>query len=255
MKKTKIRFWAVAFWLLVWQGGSMLLKLAYPNGQLLLVSPLSALHRLFELTKSADFWRSVFWTGGRIFGGFLSAAFFAVIFAACAARYRFVRELLAPVVAAVKAVPVASFIILALVWLNSSSLSFFISALMVFPPIYLNTLEGIRQTDAQLLEMAQVFRVPRREKLRGIYLPQVLPYFCSAASAALGLCWKAGIAAEVIGLPTGSIGERLYTAKVHFETPELFAWTVVVVALSALLERMVMWLLDRLAGKAANGWN
>ena len=53
-------------------------------------------------------------------------------------------------------------------------------------------------------------------------MPQVLPYFRSAVSAALGLCWKAGTAAEVIGLSGGTIGERLYTAKVYFQTPDLF---------------------------------
>ena len=99
--------------------------------------------------------------------------------------------------------------------------------------------------------MAQVFHVPFGRRLTGIYLPAVLPYFRSALSLALGLCWKAGAAAEVIGLPAGSIGERLYTAKVYFQTPDLFAWTAVIVALSALAERLMLALVDVLAGKAA----
>ena len=121
---------------------------------------------------------------------------------------------------------------------------------MVFPTIYLNVLEGIAQTDGKLLEIAWVFRVPLSRRLGGIYLPQVLPYFRSAASVALGLCWKAGVAAEVIGLPAGSIGERLYTAKVYFQTADLFAWTAVVVAVSAGFERLFLALLEHLAGKA-----
>ena len=150
-----------------------------------------------------------------------------------------------------KATPVASFIILALVWLDSRHLPVFISFLMVFPTVYLNLLEGIRQTDRKLLEMARVFHVPLTRRLRGIYLPQVLPYFRSAASLGLGLCWKAGIAAEVIGLPAGSMGERLYTAKIYFQTPDLFAWTAAVVAVSAVFERLFLRLVDALAGKAA----
>ena len=153
-------------------------------------------------------------------------------------------------VAVIKAVPVASFIILALVWLNSRSLSLFISALMVFPPVYLNVLEGIRRTDGQLLEMARVFRVPFSRRLRYIYLPQIMPYFRTAVSLGLGLCWKAGAAAEVIGLPAGSVGERLYTAKVYFQTPDLFAWTVTIVAVSVLFERLFLFLTDRAARKA-----
>ena len=153
-------------------------------------------------------------------------------------------------VAAVKAVPVVSFIILALVWLNAPQLPLFISALMVFPPVYLNVLTGIAGADRKLLEMARVFRVPFRRQLRGIYLPAVLPYFRAAVSLALGLCWKAGIAAEVIGLPGGSVGEALYNAKVYYETADLFAWTVVIVAVSVVFEKLFLKLVDALAGKA-----
>ena len=174
---------------------------------------------------------------------------FSVLLAALAAWKNGVGELLAPLVAVIKAVPVASFIILALVWLNSRSLSLFISALMVFPPVYLNVLEGIRRTDGQLLEMARVFRVPFSRQLRYIYLPQIMPYFRTAVSLGLGLCWKAGAAAEVIGLPAGSVGERLYTAKVYFQTPDLFAWTVTIVAVSVLFERLFLILTDWAARK------
>jgi len=241
---------AIAFWLLVWQGGSMALAAAYPHGALLLASPLAAIRRLLELLPAAAFWRAVGNSSARIFGGFLLSCALAVVLAALAAGREWLSDLLAPLVAAVKAVPVASFIILALVWLDARSLSLFISALVAFPPVYLNVLEGLRQTDGKLLELARVYRVPLRRRLWGVYLPQVLPYFRSAASLALGLCWKAGAAAEVIGLPAGTIGERLYTAKVYLQTPDLFAWTAVIVALSAAFEGLFLKAVDILAEKA-----
>ena len=217
---------------------------------LLLASPISAALRLGELAVTAAFWRAIGWSALRIIGGFLTACLLASVLAIPASRFRWVRELLSPLVAAVKAVPVASFIILALVWLDSRSLSCFIAFLMVFPPVYLGVLEGIRQTDMNLLEMAKVFRVPLGRQVRGIYLPAVLPYFRTAVSLGLGLCWKAGIAAEVIGLPGGSLGERLYSAKVYFQTPDLFAWTAVIVAVSVVFEKLFLALVDALAGKA-----
>ena len=254
MKKStvqnSIRPWAVLFWLLVWQGASMALAAAYPHGYLLLASPLSALVRLGELACTAAFWRAVGNSALHIFGGFLLSCVLAVLFAALSARFRAAREMLSPLVAAVKAVPVVSFIILALVWLDGRDLSLFISALMVFPPVYLNVLAGIDSADRQLLEMAAVFRVPFRRQLRGIWLPQVLPYFRAACSLALGLCWTAGAAAEVIGLPGGTIGERLYTAKVYFQTPDLFAWTAVIVAVSVVFEKLFLALIDALVRKA-----
>lgn len=249
-RENRLRPWAVAVWLLVWQGVSMALAAAYPHGALLLASPAAALLRLGELARTAAFWRAVGGSALRIFGGFLLSCLLAVVLAALAARFCRLRELLAPLVAAVKAVPVVSFIILALVWLDGGDLPLFISALMVFPPVYLNVLAGIAATDKRLLEMARVFRVPLRRKLRDIWLPQVLPYFRAACSLGLGLCWKAGVAAEVIGLPAGTIGERLYTAKVYFQTPDLFAWTAVIVAVSVLFEKAFLALVDALARKA-----
>ena len=121
---------------------------------------------------------------------------------------------------------------------------------MVFPPVYLNVLEGLCRTDRKLLELARVYRIPLRRRIWGIYVPQVLPYFRSAASLALGLCWKAGAAAEVIGLPAGTIGERLYTAKIYLQTPDLFAWTAVILILAAVFERLFLAAVDLLAGKA-----
>ena len=247
--KTALRPWAVVFWLLVWQGASMALAALYPQGHLLLASPLAALVRLGQLAVTAAFWRSIARSALHIFGGFLLSCAAAVVLGALSARSRAVRELLAPLVAVVKAVPVVSFIILALVWLDAGSLPLFISALMVFPPVYLNVLAGIDSADPKLLEMARVFHVPFPRTLGGIWLPQVLPYFRAAVSLALGLCWKAGVAAEVIGLPAGTIGERLYTAKVYFQTPDLFAWTAVILAVSVLLERLFLAGVDRLAGK------
>ena len=98
--------------------------------------------------------------------------------------------------------------------------------------------------------MAKVFRVPLTRQLRGIYLPAVLPHFRSAASLGLGLCWKAGIAAEVIGLPAGTVGEALYNAKVYYETADLFAWTVVIVAMSVVVEKLFLRLVDAAAERA-----
>ena len=251
MKRQRpVRLWAAAFWLLVWEGASLALASTTGGRMLLLASPVQALGRLIDLAGTPEFWQAAAFSSLRILGGFFLSCVLAVALASLAARLRWVRELLSPLVAVVKAVPVVSFIILALIFFSSENLSLLISALMVFPPVYLNVLEGIGHTDWQLLEMARVFRVPLSRQLRGIYLPAVLPYFRSAVSLGLGLCWKSGAAAEVIGLPEGSIGEALYTAKVYFQTGDLFAWTAVIVAVSVIFERLFLRLVDALARKA-----
>lgn len=116
---------------------------------------------------------------------------------------------------------------------------------MVVPIVYTNLLEGIRETDPKLLQMARVFGVRPLRRVLYIYLPQLRPYLLTAASISLGLSWKAGIAAEVIGIPEGSIGERLYEAKVYLSSADLFAWTVVIIAISILFEKLFLLLLQR----------
>lgn len=241
MKKRKLSLWAVLFWLLVWQAGSMAL-----HSDILLVSPLRVVATLFELAGTQRFWASLLGSLTRIVGGFLLAVLLGTGLAALAARFRRVEELLAPLVLAMKTVPVASFIILALIWFGSRNLSVFIALVMVFPVMYTNVLSGIRAVDAQLLEMARVFRIPALRRIRCVDLPQVMPYFRAGCTLGLGLCWKAGVAAEVIGMPIPSIGERLQQAKVYLDTPELFAWTLVIVLMSMGFEKLFMALLGAL---------
>ncbi len=241
---------AIVFWILIWQlivvvldkksGMSM-------GGNLLVASPLETVQTLFVLIKTPEFWRAVGYSFAKISSGFFLALFAGVFCALLASASGVIKALLNPVLRLIKAVPVASFIILALFWLSSSkNLSVLISFLMVLPVIYTNVLQGIESTDKELLEMATVFRIPFGKRIRYIYLPAVLPYFVSACSVGLGFCFKSGIAAEIIGLPANSIGERLYEAKLYLLTEELFAWTAVIVLVSVVFEKAVMLLVKAL---------
>jgi NitT/TauT family transport system permease protein len=212
--------------------------------EILLVSPVSVLRRLGELVVTETFWDSVGFSLLRIGIGFLLATFAGIILAALSSRFRRFREFLAPALFIIKATPVASFIILVLIWVSSRNLSVLISFLIVLPIVYTNVMDGIEATDPKLLEMGRVFDLPTSRKIRYIYLSQVLPFFRAACSVGLGMCWKSGIAAEVIGIPQGSIGEKLYEAKIYLDTPDLFAWTLTIVLLSYSFEKLIMKLID-----------
>lgn len=247
----RLRPWAVAVWLVVWELASL-----YIGQEILLVSPVSVLIRLFQLAtgngdpaSAAGFWSAIAFSFLRIIGGFLAASAAGALLACLAGVFRPVRELLAPAMAAIKAVPVASFIILVLIWVPSRNLSIVISFLMVLPVVYTNVLNGIQSMDVQLLEMARVFRVPLSRRIRYIYLSQLLPFLRTGFSLSLGLCWKAGIAAEVIGIPDGSIGERLYESKIYLQTADLFSWTLVIVVLSIGFEKLFLYAIDRLVAR------
>ena len=220
------RLLAVAFWLAVWQAAAMAI-----GQEVFLVSPVQALRTLVQLLPRADFWQRVGFSSGRILLGFVLGAVVSVVLAVCAARWSAADALLAPVMQLVKTTPVASFIILALVWVRGSALSVLISFLMVLPVLYGAVRTGIAGADVQLLEMAAVFRA-----------------FRQGCSVALGICWKSGVAAEVIGLPNGSIGDALYRAKITLSTGELFAWTFVIILLSAGFEKLFLFALDKAVG-------
>ena len=231
---------AVVFWLAVWQ-----LAAAAIGQEVFLVSPLQAAGTLVQLLPQLDFWQRVGFSAGHILLGFLLGAVCSVVCSVAAERWVWVDALLSPVMQLVKATPVASFIILALVWVSGKSLSILISFLMVLPVLYGAVRTGIESADPQLLEMARVFRLPLARRVKAIWLPAVLPAFRQGCSVALGICWKSGVAAEVIGLPDGSIGDALYRAKITLSTGELFAWTFVIILLSAAFEKLFLALLDK----------
>jgi len=246
-RKILIRALAVVFWLGVWQIASMII-----GQEILLVSPVRAAKTLIDLMGTGAFWQSVFSSFGRILLGFALAATLGAVLAALAGLSRAVRVLLEPLMHTVKATPVASFVILALIFIRSTNLSVFISFLMVLPIMYTNVLAGIDAADRELLEMARVFRIGPLRTARSVYLSAIYPHFLSACTLALGMCWKAGVAAEVIGFPRHSIGGALYLAKLNFDTPDIFAWTLAVILLSVGFERLIL-ALTRLLGRALGG--
>lgn len=240
LKKTGKKIIFVFIWLGIWQ-----ILSAFAGLSVLLPSPVDTLIELKNLAVTGDFWLSVVYSILRITIGFILGTIAGVL-TACAATFSTnVNEFLSPLVNIIKATPVASFIILAVVWLKTGNVPSFATALIVFPFIWSNVKTGISETDKNLLEMSVAFRVPKGHKLMKLYIPSVKPYFISAATTAMGLAWKAGIAAEVICNPKMSIGNGIYESKIYLETPSLFAWTAVVIILSIILEKIMLFLLKR----------
>lgn len=232
-----IKAGAIAFWLAVWEIASLLI-----GEELFLPPPISVLEALVASAVDLSFWSAVLFTIERIILGFIISLSSAVILAFLSYRWRILGILLEPIVKVVRATPVASIVILILVWVRSRNLSVVISFMMVFPVVYQNVLKGLCDTDRNLIEMADAYRIRTLKRIRYIYLPYLVPYLESAISISLGLAWKSGIAAEVIGLPDGSIGERVYEAKIYLSMPDLFASTVTVIILAFVFERVFLYL-------------
>ena len=238
MKIQKIlrKIYPLAFWLAVWFAAYL------ATGQELLVpSPASVLKR-FAFVTEATFWHCVGMSLFRAAVAYGLGVLLACVLAPICHRWHWVDDLIRPALTVVRATPVASFIILALVWLSSSNVPILTGVLMVTPVVFANLKEGMDAVDPQLLEMAHVFGWSPWKTFCKVTVPSVRSTFLSACESCVGLCFKASIAAEVIGTPKNAIGTQLYSAKIYLETDALMAWTLVVILLSMALE----WLLRRI---------
>ncbi|AVQ40018.1 ABC transporter permease [Clostridium botulinum] len=223
----------IIFWVFIWELSSLFI-----NNEILLPSPKKVFETLIILGAKKYFWISVFKSILRIIIGILISIALGISLGIIAGINVFMEELLEPLVVTIKATPVMSIIIIALVWLKSSSVAIFTSILMCFPIIYTNVLSGIKSVDKKLLEMANLYKVKNKYILTNIYLPSTKPYTISGILMCLGIGWKVSVASEILSTPKYSIGLNLLNAKAILATEELFAWTIVVVLLSLIFEKI-----------------
>lgn len=226
------------FWLAVW----WLLALIVGK-ELLIPSPPLVVRTLLELVVTGAFWRYTALTLLRITLGLLLGIVLGILTALLTNRLSLLHALLAPAVRVVRATPVASFIILVLLWVANGRVPVVISALVVLPVIWESTAAGLRSVDRDLLEFARAYRLTRWDTWRRIVIPSMLPQLAAAVCTAIGLAWKSGVAAEVLCLPKAAVGTQVYFSKLYLDTPALFAWTLIVVALSLTVERIARRLL------------
>lgn len=234
-----------AFWLGVWQFCAFLVDLSVEGrgNELLLPYPAAVFSALLRLGRTAPFWQAVAASLGRILAGMVWGVLLGGLLAALTFLSPLARRLLAPAIRVIRATPVASFILLVLLWTGRDRVPTVIAGLMVLPVVWENLSRGLEETDPQLLEMGRLYRFSTWKLVRLIYLPSLRPYFLSALTTAMGLAWKSGAAAEVLCLPKHAIGGEISNAKRYLEIPDLFAWTAVVVLLSLLLEKLLRLLL------------
>ena len=240
IKKTVI----ILLWLVLWQIICWIV-----DNPIFFAGPIEVIKELAVMSGSRKFVDAVLYSVLRITGGFCIAFFLACLLAVLAYRFTLLEELFKPFVSFIKSVPVASVVVVLLIWFGAKNLSLYVTFMVVFPNIYINALTGLKNTDRQLLEMAEVFRFSFYKRLLYIFIPAVMPYLISGAGISVGMSFKSGVAAEVIGLPLHSIGEQLYNEKIYLNTAGVFAWTVVIICLSSLIEWLVVTLLGHMGNK------
>ncbi len=234
---------AVLFWVAIWHIAAVKV-----GKSVLLPTPAQTMRVLGTLAFDGQFWYICFLSVRNIFLGALTGVIVGAVIAVLSFVSPILRVAFSPLLTLTKATPVASFIILFLVWMGKAKIPFVIAMMMVTPIVCANLLEGLRNIDRSLLEVARVYGLGFKKKWNMLYRYSLMPYFISSLKSGLALAWKAGIATEVLCTPDGTIGKMLNESKLYMETPALFAWTLTVVLLSLILEKSATYLSRRLLG-------
>jgi NitT/TauT family transport system permease protein len=236
LKKPALAVGCVAFWIIVWQ---ILSTLSNKHLILKVPLPLDTFKVFIQICSSSDFWVIVLTTLCRIVLGFVFAVVLGILGSVLSSHSQIFKSFSSPILHLVRAVPVAAFIIVAWLWIPSKILPSFISFLMVFPIIWSHADAGLKSIDNNLIEMAKTFGMSKLDIIIKIKLPLVSPQLRTGCITGLGIAWKAGVAAEVISSPSGSIGALLSHAKTSINYEQVFAVTLMVVLLSLLLENLL----------------
>jgi NitT/TauT family transport system permease protein len=228
------KIFVIFFWIAVWEAAAVLI-----NQPLYLPSLSETLSALYRIIFYMDFWKNVGATFLRVLVGLLISFIFGIVLGIISAKSDFIALLFSPFLSTMKAIPTMSIIILALVWLKTGLVPVFVCFILCFPIIYTNTLNGIKSIDTKLIELCDIYKIKRNQRISDVIIPSVKPHILSAVMVCVGLSWKSTIAAEVLSAPALSMGYQLYTTKIYLDIPELFAWTIVVVFFSMLIEKLI----------------
>ncbi|MGL4607104.1 MAG: ABC transporter permease [Eubacteriaceae bacterium] len=239
-KEIAIKIGVLIFWVLLWW---LVAKIV--NSNLVLPSPLKTVESLITLGKTQEFYMSVGTTLVRVFGGVAISVFLGIVLGLVGGLNKIFYAIVDPFVTMIKSLPVVSVIILINLWVASEIVPLVVTFLVCFPLTWVNIVQGVHNTDGQLLGMAKIYNISKRKKIKEIYIPSVKPFGLSALMSAIGLGWKVTVTAEVLANALPSVGMNLFYSKIYLETDFLFAWTLVVVLSSYIIEKSTLYIIRK----------
>ncbi len=228
------KIFIILFWISIWGMFSLII-----NREIYLPSPFSTLKAMYKLLFFEDTYKTILFSSYRTISGFLLSCILGISLGYFCGINKFLYDLFNPLISIMRTVPVMSIIIIALMWFKDTNVPIFVAFLMCFPIVWTNTVMGIKKTDTKLLEMCKLYNINKFRIIKSVYFYSALPYIKAGMISALGIGWKVTSAAEVLSLPKYSIGSFLYDSKVYLEIPNLFAWTIIIIALSFIFEKIL----------------
>jgi len=233
---------ALAF--LLWQAAA-----ARVGVSLILPGPAEVAKSFVSLAATAEFWKAVGGTFQRVLIAFAISMIAGSVTGILAGLSAPFHHLVAPFLTIIRATPVMALILILMFWFPAGHVPVVSAILMSYPVVHTSLYQGTIATDRALLEMARIFKVPRRTVFFRLRLPAVRGDLASAAKNSLGLCWKVVVAGEVLSQPRFALGSGMQSSRLSLDTAGVFAWAIASIALCGLSEYLLGLLASRLKAK------
>ena len=198
-----------------------------------------------EIILEERFILDVFSTISRCILSFAIALVTAFILGIISYSFNIFKNFLTPITSLARSIPNMVLIVLTLIWFNKESAPYIVVFIMVFPVLYDAVLGSMKNIDKGILEMSNLYKISKKDKIFKIYLPAIKFSLLSILSSTISLGFKIVIAGEVYGQPVYGIGAMIQSEKVNFNTTAIFAWIIIIVIISSLLNLIEKILLRR----------
>jgi ABC-type nitrate/sulfonate/bicarbonate transport system permease component len=237
-----VRLGAIAVILGVWE-------LFGPTLNKLILRPPSDIFRaFFELVANGELPDAMGQSFRELFGGLAVALAVGLVLGVASGRWRFVYNAIDPLVSALYSVPSVALVPLIAVAFKSVGDPPRIATVALFAvfPILINTQQGVRNVDRQLLEVARSFNTSERRLWTDVILPSATPYVLAGVRLAIGRGLIGMIVAEFfIGLV--GLGYLIISYENVFRIDRMFVPVIVVATMGILMMGFVQWLEGRIA--------
>jgi len=231
---------SIVFILSIWEVAALIV-----NDEFFLPDILKTTESLFKILFSGTFFKVIFTALYLVGAGLILGIFLGIILATLCHKFDFLSTIFSPLISIMKATPVACIIVLLWIRMSYTEIAVFVVVLMILPIVWQNVYDGYKSIDNSLIEVTNVFELTRLQRFRILIIPSILSYLLPAIITSVGLAWKAEIAAEI--MTNSNIGRLIYDYKtVSYDTASIFAWTVIIVSLSIIFEKVTKCFLGRL---------
>ncbi|KAE9635516.1 ABC transporter permease subunit [Defluviitalea raffinosedens] len=228
---------SIFIFIIIWQTLSSIV------GSLIMPSPVETVKTLVDLAVQPEFWKDIVISIIRGLLGFLLAILIGTPLGFWMGLREEIEAFFYPFLILTQTTPTVSWLILGWLWFGTGdgAAAIFIIWIIVIPFIIVNVMEGTKQLDKQLMEMAKVYKISFKKRILHFYFPQIFPYWLAGCSIGSGLTWKGVAMAELLTARTG-IGAAMGVARINLEIAEVIVWSGILVLLgygsSALIKRL-----------------